>query len=195
MKERYKLLKDLPTHKAGEKFFISKTGNLCTIKEPCHVLYFSKELEENPSILDEWFEKIPERPRTVWDLKEGDECYEIQLSYNGAVAVKRHWSMYLTHERSLGIITLTKDECENKIRYLLAKQILLRDTKGFKPDWSNYRQNKYYVYKPVGFEGLRAINLNSTVEGHIYFATREDAEASIKNHEKEWKTYLGVEYQ
>ena len=38
--------------------------------------------------------------------------------------------------------------------------------------------------------------MRSTFEwdlGTIFFATKGDAEESIKKHEKEWKIYLGVE--
>jgi len=40
---------------------------------------------------------------------------------------------------------------------------------------------------------LRADFTHTHQEHKIYFATPEDAKASIKAHEKEWKTYLGVE--
>lgn len=73
----YKLLKDLPTFKAGEKFFISESGNLIagTPRNPKQITvetlygvpkkidlmaYANETLEEFPNILTDWFEEIKE---------------------------------------------------------------------------------------------------------------------------------------
>ncbi len=87
MAKRYKLKKDLPTFKAGDVFEISLAGNLVTRGEcisDCVVAYAAQTLEKFPNILADWFEEIPEEPKTVWDLKEGDECW-IRASAEGAV--------------------------------------------------------------------------------------------------------------
>lgn len=73
----YKLLKDLPTFKAGEEFFISDSGNLIagTPSNPKQITvetryglpmkidlmaYAKETLEEFPNILKDWFEEIEE---------------------------------------------------------------------------------------------------------------------------------------
>ena len=70
---------------------------------------------------------------------------------------------------------------------------ILEDTKGFKPDWNDERQWKHsvaYDHVDQSFEFSSMFRRNA---GNIYFETKEDAEKSIKNHKKEWKTYLGIE--
>ena len=69
--KKYKLLKDLPTWKAGEIFILKENGNLFWNDNGTEVMiYFSATLEKF-GILEnkEWFEEIPEQ-KSVWDLKK-----------------------------------------------------------------------------------------------------------------------------
>lgn len=56
--KQYKLIKDLPTFKAGDEFYINKKGNLVSIDEQPIVAYFRQTLEKFPNILKDWFEEI-----------------------------------------------------------------------------------------------------------------------------------------
>ena len=65
----YKLLKDLPTFKAGQLAYISKTGNLIagtpenqktTETGLIIMIYHETTLKKFPNILTEWFEEIEE---------------------------------------------------------------------------------------------------------------------------------------
>lgn len=208
--KKYRLKKDLPTFKAGEKFAIPEDGGgLWKIdgydergEWYGHICAYSKStLEKFPNILEDWFEEIPEKPKTIWDLKNGDECwlrsttlpplYETPLRPEKTV-----WddsSVALCSLRECGGVFLTREDCRRDIEWQIAYQILLRDTKGFKPDWNNADQTKYHVAYNYGTKNFW-IDCNwSQAEGAIYFASTHHAQASIEYHKKEWLTYLGVE--
>lgn len=195
--KQYKLLKDLPTFKAGDIFELEYTGDLTFVEHgdthktavPLVVAYTKLTLEKFPNILKDWFEEIPEKPKTVEDLKEGDKWYYI--SYNSMchyVASSRVLNCINTF-REVGNVFLTGEEAEKELARRKAKQVLLRDTKGFKPDWPGCSVQVYYDYdKHLLDYGRFSLN-----DGTLRFATEEDATASIETHEKEWKIYLGAE--
>lgn len=194
--KKYKLKKDLPTFKAGEEFEISKSGNLIRrgeVRGKAIVAYAAQTLEKFPNILKDWFEEIPEEPKTVWDLKDGDEWYFINYNSKHCYVSHTFDKGCLDAFLEVGNVFLTQEEVEKALARRKAKQILLRDTKGFKPDWGNGDQMKYYVsYHYLG----HYFNVDfcwSVNEDRIYFATYLDAAESLKNHRKEWLTYLGVE--
>lgn len=190
---KYKVVKEFITKKGslmkvGDTYDIETSGN------------FSDQLKCNGFI-----EEIPERPNTEWDLKERDECWALYINSDtegGAVPVKVHWRGDRWQEaRAMGQITVTEEEAKYRIARRKAEQVLLRDTKGFKPDWYNKRQDKFcvsfYLFCGDRSRGnlghLQVENAKWLITRGIYFATKEDAEASIKTHPNEWKTYLGVE--
>ena len=86
----------------------------------------------------------------------------------------------------------TEAEAELCKQKLIAYQTIKDDTKGFKPDWGNENQYKYYVEYEHSFDELMTncdiFRQNLT----IYFETEEDAQASINKHKKEWKILLDV---
>lgn len=78
--KRYKLLKDLPTFKAGQLAYISKTGNLIagtpenqktTETGLIIMIYHETTLKKFPNILTEWFEEIQESTDSIhWKPKK-----------------------------------------------------------------------------------------------------------------------------
>ena len=63
---RYKLIKDLPTFKAGTEAWLSKRGNLLTKIDGKEItMYKHSTLDKFPSILTEWFEPIEEKRKVV----------------------------------------------------------------------------------------------------------------------------------
>ena len=191
MSKKYKLVKELPTFNLGDRFLISNAGNLCLEKEPSIVAYAASTLKKFPNILNDWFEEIPEEPKTVWDLEGDMLCWEIGVD----CAWQQAWCNIVdaVDKRRVGDITLTKEEAYEKIARRKAKVILERDTKGFKPNFTTFEQVKYHV--DYSYQERKFITEITTYirSGQICFATEEDAECSIDNHPEEWKTYLGVE--
>lgn len=130
-----------------------------------------------------------ERPETVWELKDGDRFWAIE----GADAIEPHlWDGFEYHRtlRACGDAFLTREEAEKEVARRKAKQILLRDTRGFIPDPDDdYSHVDVYYSKNAGLD----VAGDHGLDGGIYFRNYTDAHISIKAHEKEWKIYLEVE--
>lgn len=71
--KRYKLLKDLPTFKAGDEFYIDSNNDL-RLKGRYIIAYNHYTLEKFPNILKDWFEEIPEEPKR-WRREEEHGTY------------------------------------------------------------------------------------------------------------------------
>lgn len=201
--KRYKLKMDIPAYKRDEEFHLSKKGNLVHTKSG-NLAYSKGMLKAYPSVLKDWFEEIPEEPKTVWDLKHGDKCWVraargILFGYEPVSPMAEYWDGNPQQQslREIGSVFLTKEECQQNIDWNKAREVLKRDAKGFKPDWSDkeLEADAWFVVWDTYDGKLRVDYTIIYQENKIYFATREAAEASIEAHEKEWKTYLGVEEQ
>lgn len=200
MIKRYRLKKDLPQCKAGEVLTLSGSGNLGKkgkVKGDFVLVLDHNTITRNPGILNnsKWFEEIPEKQKTVWDLKEGDKYWGIELSNLTGFSVGEYeFNLRARHYREVGDVFLTEEDAEKELARRKAKVILERDTKGFKPNIDNLNQKRYYVsYDPTRKKLWSDYEDFDSVSRLIVFKSLEDAEASIKTHEKEWKTYLGVE--
>ena len=197
--KRYKLLKDLPTFKAGEEFFISKSGNLIagTPSNPKQITvetqyglpmkidlmaYASETLEEFPNILKDWFEELPDLNEYFYITDDGNVDFVVEENHNLS---KRR--------RAIGNIFKTQEEAEKYLAYLKAKTIIKKDAKGFKPDWKNYDEKKCLGFWDIEKDNLDWLPRNIFIEASIYFKSREDIEESFKKHPDEWKTYLTYE--
>lgn len=191
--KKYILKKDLPTFKAGEKFVLNKSGLLISCQsQPSPVVVYSRDtLERFPNILEDWFEEIREEAKTVWDLKEGDWFWLVE-SAQGDV-INMNWEEIYNPERSYGDVFLTQYEARRELAWRKARQVLLRDTNGFKPDWGDEDQSNYEVCYRHDIKEFRVTEQYFSDYGTIVFSSEEEAWASVMEHEEEWKTYFGVE--
>lgn len=185
--KRYKVLKEYVHPKTG---VLIKPGYEFNYESEYTNVYM-KALER-----EKFVEVILEQPKTVWDLREGDDGWFIDgdgiKKYVGMDEIE----LILFKERvAVGDAFLTKEDAEKELARRKAKVILERDTKGFKPDWrkKNREREKWFVVWDIDEQDIIADYTNTYRHNRIYFATQEDAEASIKAHPNEWKTHLGVE--
>lgn len=198
--KRYKLLKDLPTFKAGQLAYVSSLGNLMagTPEEPETadtglnlMMYHRGTLEKFPNILTEWFEKIEPTDSIHWKPKIG-EVYWSHYS-DGEIGCftwsKDPWhaSMY-----RVGRVYHTKEECE-KARERELAEVRLRRTSTFKPDFENGKGG-WIVFYDHECKTLAIFKIGCYDSGEpVHYATREEAEKSIEENERDWKIYFGVE--
>lgn len=181
---KYKVLKDFVSSDGG---FIHKEGSEY---QPTKSASRTANLERLGYI-----EEIPKQPKTVWDLKEGDTYWGIELfRLTGFCVMEYTFDLRAAHLREIGGVFLTEEECKKELARRKAKQILLRDTKGFKPDWSNERQYKYDVYYTHP-HGELIVSQAKCISNHkdLWFRTKQEALDSIENHRDAWLTYFGVE--
>mgnify|MGYP000662194575 CR=1 FL=1 len=92
---------------------------------------------------------------------------------------------------ALGMVYRTEEECEKALDRELA-EARLRRTSTFKPDFENGEGGwiVFYDYKRKALAILRTTYYNSGEP--VHYATREEAEKSIKENEQDWKIYFGI---
>ena len=179
---RYKLLKDLPFAKAGDIF----RGEL----EYGETVLFPEEYEHYKHKLSsdefwdfsEWFEEIKEYYAV-------NSVFGDVLKINGS----SYSDLQIRTMRDLGMLFDTWLEADRKLAYLKAKAIIKQDAKGFKPDWTNEDEQKFYGYWDCEDDTPDWGTLYITKENSIYFKSKETIEESFKEHPNEWKTYLTYE--
>ena len=198
--KQYKLLKDLPTFKAGQLAYISKTGNLIagtpenqetTETGLIIMIYHETTLKKFPNILTEWFEEIEEPTDSIhYKPKDGDDYFYISDYGNVGWEV---WSdKHIDNERlALGFIYRTEEECEKARERKLAK-VRLQRTSTFKPDFEN-GEGGWIVGYDYEEDRLLAIPIDYIDYGEpIRYATAKEAKKSIKENEQDWKIYFGI---
>ena len=198
--KQYRLLKDLPTFKAGQLAYISKTGNLIagtpenqetTETGLILMIYHETTLKKFPNILTEWFEEIKEPTDSVhYKPKDGDDYFYISDYGNVEWEV---WSdKHIDNERlALGFIYRTEKEAE-KARERRLAEVRLQQTSDFKPDFEDSRGGwvVYYNYKD---KELYSYDTDYDDSGEtIRYATEEEAEKSIRENREDWMKHFGV---
>lgn len=197
--KRYKLLKDLPTFKAGQLAYISKTGNLIagtpenqktTETGLIIMIYHETTLKKFPNILTEWFEEIKEPVDSIhWKPKIGDRCFVLEntnirpTAYTGMLRDYNAWRT--------GRVFRTKEECE-KARDRELAEVRLRRTSDFKPDFENGNGGWLVGYDHED-DRLLAVPIDYIDYGEpVRYATEEEAKRSISENREDWLAYLGI---
>lgn len=199
--KQYRLLKDLPTFKAGQLAYVSSLGNLMagTPEEPETadtglnlMMYHKTTLDKFPEILTEWFEEIKEPTDNIhWKPKIGEEYWS---HYSDGEIGCFTWSKdpWHTSMYKVGRVYRTEEECE-KARARELAEVRLRRTSTFKPDFENGKGG-WIVFYDHECETLAIFKIGCYDSGEpVHYATREEAEKSIEENEQDWKIYFGVE--
>jgi len=196
----YKLLKDLPTFKAGQLAYVSSLGNLMagTPEETETadtglelMMYHRGTLEKFPNILTEWFEEIEEPTYSIHWKPKYDDWY-FYISDHGSVCSDIWNDNYTDNKRlAFGFVYLTEEECKAALDRKLA-EARLRKTSTFKPDFENGKGG-WVVYYDHECETLAIFKIGCYDSGEpVHYATREEAEKSIEENEQDWKIYFGI---
>lgn len=185
--KRYKLLKDLAGLKAGSTLYLNELGNLVADDET--TIVFLANFIHHYSLLDsDWLEEIPEEYKR-WRGWFGDTYYLV----TDALSVDEETEQGCALDERLyatGNYFKTREEAQKAANWLKAFAVLRDDTKGFKPDWEDINQDKWYVLYNHSKKELTT-SLIWTQQGEaLYFASIGDADASIKNHKCEWLAYF-----
>lgn len=189
--KRYKLKKDLPAFKAGTKCYIEEAGNMVPCRGISYIIVHKDQLEENPNILDDWFEEIKESTR--WKPDKEQNYYYVSSSN---LVINDVWydSSVVDNDRfNLGNCFQTEEEAERVVEYLKALAVVRGDST------SKFVNGEYnwFVYFDIEngllFPDTTSYLILNGVFGLPYFATEEDAKRSIEEHKKEWLTIFGIE--
>ena len=198
--KRYKLLKDLPTFKAGQLAYISKTGNLIagtpenqktTETGLIIMIYHETTLKKFPNILTEWFEEVQEPTDSIhWKPKIGDRYWAL----GNTIVYPQTWGddEFDRDRYESGRVYKTKEECEKALDRELA-EVRLRRTSDFEPDFEN-GNGGYVICYDYNSKELRAYDIGDEDSGEpVHYATKEEARKSIKENREDWLKYFGVE--
>ena len=198
--KRYKLLKDLPTFKAGQLAYISKTGNLIagtpenqktTETGLIIMIYHETTLKKFPNILTEWFEEIKEPTDNIhWKPKKDDEYFWMN-SYGETQPDVWDGDSIDSMRLALGMVYCTEEECEKAKERRLAK-VRLQQTSTFEPDFENGNGGWVVFYSYVDKE-LHSMRDSCTDSGELVrYETEEEAKRSIEENREDWMIYFGI---
>lgn len=173
-----------PKFELGQKV-VDKNGNVETVikfnsyhfeedEYWYYVSYDGETIIKKESFLKPYIEKSEPKKKTVWDLKEGEECYWLTLTghiYNGiwdgsglSVGIRDTGGCFLNRKEA---------ECEIERRKVETEMLRLGGRREFK-----YRGDNYTIYY---CDGIKVSFTNCAMyQGSIWFDTRNEAEKAIK---------------
>lgn len=189
--KRYKLLKDLPTFKAGDLFYISEYGALVYSGGDVDVMVYARQtLDMFPNILTEWFEEIREPTDNIhWKPKIGDKCFILEnnnIRHTNYTGMVRDYNAYITGR----VFRFEKEAIAAANRELAEAR--LRRTSNFKPDFEN-SMLAYTVGYDCSHKRLYVTKLLGVIIGNpITYESLEEAEKSIKENREDWLIYFGI---
>lgn len=194
---KYKLLKDTPTIKAGTIF--EEIVNMSDGTRELTVAVPGEDTPQDPQFtiqdidnFDEWFEEMEEPTDSIhWKPKIAEKYFYIN-EYGDV-----EWEVWNDDDldnrlMAMGLVYRTEEECEKAKERRLA-EVRLRQTSDFKPDFENGKGG-WAVYYDYGHETLAVCELDDCDAGEpVRYATREEAEKSIRENEQDWKIYFGID--
>lgn len=178
----YKLLKDLPTFKAGDLFYINPDQGCLVQKDTLILAYAKRTLDKFPNILTDWFEEIEESENKRWRAKRG-ERYWVLDNYGIIFVSKEREDKVDNFRYSIGDYFKTEKEAEAYKEYLIARQVLLNDAEGGK--WDEHGCNNWNAVYARNNWG--ALHFMCYMPGLIYFQDQETLEKSLKEHRDQWE--------
>lgn len=134
------------------------------------------------------------RPKTVWDLKDGDVYFYIDLM---GYVCHVNWDngQYDNVTRNLGnaFLTLEEAEFEKKRREVYAT-VKLYAYEFSDDEWNNFNMYKYYPFYDYTYCCIATNSNNIHRDSKLYFKSEKDIEKAIEAVGEEYfkKYYLGV---
>lgn len=144
-------------------------------------------------VTEEMEKCIIRTPKTVWDLKEGDICYYFE---NDICAEAQWGGLFLSTRRSMGLLTLTKEEANFKIECMKVYEEVKRFAKDFTDEeWANRNISKWCIMFSYSLNKVIISNSVTCKSNQLFFESKEKAEEAITavGEERVKKYYLGVE--
>lgn len=173
-----------PIYKVGDKVYCKQYESSATITGVSDYSfakdkYFYNVEWEHDDYLDEIHEDLlepyVEKPKTVWDLQNGDTYYVVDYNDMNAFKIVFYNDEIDLNHRELGNCFLTKEEAESELERVKieAEMIRLGGRRKF-----DINHDNYVIYYG---DGIRvSFNCCTMYQGLIYFDTRHEAENAIK---------------
>lgn len=191
---KYRLLKDLPWDMAGTEFTGKDMAAWRTSLSIIDYFVDNKFAIAHPNFFSP-IPDTPKRPKTVWDLEDGDRVWNI-ISYDVDDIYWNTNDYCFRQMRESWDVFLTKEDAQRELSYRKAKTAILKhhaEMGWFVPNWDKREETKYEVRfsheNPVFFASAYKQTQGQSI---CYFPTVEEAQQSIKDCEKEWKVIFNV---
>lgn len=186
--KQYKLLKDLPGIKKGTILSEGKSlfgARTLITKNDVGPIFIGNDLTE------ELFEEIKEPTDSIHWKPKYDDWY-FYISDHGSVCSDIWNDNYTDNKRlAFGFVYRTEEECKAALDRELA-EVRLRLTSDFKPDFESGKGG-WIVFYDHECETLAIFKIGCYDSGEpVHYATREEAEKSIEENERDWKIYFGI---
>lgn len=177
----------------NEEFYVTdekgeKIGGLISI-----IFYFDKNMRLNMKLVESdcrdvlrglmlgecKIEKIPQKPKSVWDLKNGDEYYYIDY-YGEIESVFNECCDEDVYIIKCGNAFLTKEEAYHELERRKCEAVLLKYGTRDMMSLGNIEVGKYYIYYDHDINAL-VIQFRNRLnyQGTIYFESKEMAQKAI----------------
>ena len=138
---------------------------------------------------------IPHKPKTVWDLREGDRIYFADAFNNIVGSEWEDNNRFYNLKREIGLVTLTREELDFKLESMKVYEELERFAKDFTDEeWKDNEIEKYFIYYNYALNKIE-ISFNFRIKCfELNFESEEKAEEAIAavGEERVKKYYLGV---
>lgn len=119
-------------------------------------------------------------------------CYDYSF-FSSSENTRQEYIRFMKKYKSVGNYFETREKAEKYLEYLKAKEVIKQDTKGFKPDWNDKDETKYWGYWDYRNNNLSYSHQWLIRTNTIYFESEKDIKKSFAKHPEEWKTYLTYE--
>lgn len=191
--KKYKLKKDLPRAKTGSEVVLFPVKDNFEISR----INLFQENWNNSRLgfirnedIDEWLEEIPQKPKSVFDLKFGDR-YFTKDSY--WATIERNWQNNYTENQlqKEGKIFLTKEECDKDYEKELAIQRIKKYC------WENNLNTEYRLGRTeiIGTRYWTIITNsvgNHFIENPIWYFSEYEAKNILEKFEDDLKIIFNV---
>ena len=138
-------------------------------------------------------EKIPQKPKTVWDLKDGDEYYYINMCGNVDITTFGNGAYWADKKIiEVGNAFLTKEEAKLEVERRKCEAVLLKYGTRDMMSLGDGNKSKYCIYLN-NFLNKIVVSDNYCIQsqGSIYFESKELAQKAIEEcGEKRLKKYV-----
>lgn len=187
----------MPFAKAGETLGLHRGGikDCITLFKGNEAVYTIQVGENVSEMFNEWFKEIkePELPKEFFCIDiDKVICYGYSF-FQSNENTRQEYIRFTEKYKSVGNYFDTKEEAEKYLEYLKAKAVIKQDTKGFKPNWNDSHEEKYYGFWATTTKEFDYLDSSCLHFSEIFFKTKEDIQESFKIHPEEWKTYLTYE--
>lgn len=176
-----------PRYKVGDKVYCKQYKSSATITGVSDYSfnkdkYFYNVEWEHDDYLDEIHEDLLEpyieKPKSVWNLKEGDTYYSIYG--NGNVSSEKKWfdDDYENNYREIGNVFLTNEEAKFEVERRMIETEMLK--LGGRRRFELGKANWYLEYRPMS-GGIEAMwTTYEMIQGTIYYDSEEKAKKVVE---------------